>query len=78
MSLRLPADASADLRVRTRNGDVLTDFDTTPLAPETSTLESRGTMRVIRSSRTVGARIGQGGPEVSIETINGFVRVQKR
>ena len=76
--LRMPTDAAADLRLKTMHGGIYTDFETTELPATAPTVEQRGNLRVLRSNRSVGVRIGAGGPTVTIETVNGNVRVQRR
>ncbi len=50
VSLRLPTDAKASVRLRTQNGSVLTDFDEGALVTksETSPVESRGRSVMVR------------------------------
>jgi hypothetical protein len=74
----LPDSLSADLRLKTMNGGLFTDFETTSLPATPATAERRNGRLVYRSNRTVGVRVGRGGPELSFETLNGDVRVLKR
>lgn len=84
--LMLPADASADLRMKTMHGGLYTDFATTALpadadgttAPVAPVVEQRGGRRLYRANRGLGIRIGKGGPVVTLETVNGDIRVQQR
>ena len=39
VALRLPADAKANVRLRTHNGTILTDFDETQLVTKTASLK---------------------------------------
>ena len=61
VSLGLPADAQADLRMLSMNGDLYSDLP----------LQSQGTL----SARSFQGKMGAGGGEVSVRTINGGVRV---
>jgi DUF4097 and DUF4098 domain-containing protein YvlB len=61
VSLGLPADAQADLRMLSMNGDLYSDLP----------LQSQGTL----SARSFHGKMGAGGGEVSVRTINGVVRV---
>ena len=70
-----PKSLSADMRLRTMNGGLFTDFETTALPRTAATPERRGNRFVYRSNRTVSVRVGGGGPELSFETLNGDVRV---
>ena len=71
----LPKSLSADLRLKTMNGGLFTDFETTAIPTAAATPERRNGRFVYRSNRTVGVRVGRGGPELSFETLNGDVRV---
>ena len=66
---------SADLFFKTFNGAVWGDFDLSPLPTPTGDTERKNGMFVYRSSRRVGGRIGQGGPQISFETLNGTIRL---
>lgn len=61
VSLGLPADAQADLRMLSMNGNLYSDLP----------LQSRGTL----SARSFHGKMGSGGGEVSVRTINGVVRI---
>jgi hypothetical protein len=73
-----PKTLAADLRLKTMNGGLFTDFETTPLPRPAATAERRGSRFVYRSSGAVAVRVGSGGPELSFETLNGDVRVLQR
>lgn len=77
IDVHLPGNVSADLRLRTLRGDLLTDFDTTRL-PSRLTQEERGGRRIYRADRYTARRIGQGGTELTFETVNGDVRIRRR
>jgi hypothetical protein len=70
-----PAALSADLVLKTRHGELLTDFDVKTLPEPPGTAERRNGMFVYRSGGAARVRVGQGGPEISMETMNGDVRV---
>lgn len=53
--LRLPADAKANVRLRTQNGSVLTDFDDTVLVTKTETAPRTSTRRTSRTSKPAPA-----------------------
>lgn len=77
IDVTMPASLSADLRMKTMNGGLYTDFDTTPL-PALNATERRDGRRVYRADRFASVRVGQGGPELTLETLNGDVLVRKR
>ncbi|MGA3295768.1 MAG: DUF4097 family beta strand repeat-containing protein [Candidatus Acidiferrales bacterium] len=61
--LGLPSNASADLKVRNMNGDVRSDV------PVTSTAVLPGAPRAFHG------RLGHGGGEISVRTVNGGIRL---
>ncbi len=77
VDVTLPASLSADLRLKTMNGGLYTDFDTTPL-PTRASSDRRTGRTVYRADRFASVRVGQGGPELVFETLNGNVQVRKR
>jgi hypothetical protein len=66
---------SADVWVKTFNGEVLTDYDFTALPPAPVESERKGATRIWRTSPRTGVRIGQGGPSFEFETFNGHIRI---
>ena len=74
VDLSFPPDFGADVRVKTLNGEVYTDFDYA-LSAFTESGEDRRGRRMRRLSRTL--RIGGGGPVLSLETVNGDVEIRK-
>ena len=76
--ISLPTGASADFRLKTWNGQVYSDFDVTPL-PGRSPVREKGQGKfVYKSDRSFGVRAGQGGPEISLDTMNGDILIKKR
>jgi hypothetical protein len=69
---------AANLRVKTFNGKIYTDFDTSQLAGLAPVAERRDGKFVYRADRSVGLRVGLGGPELRFETLNGDVRILQR
>jgi hypothetical protein len=73
-----PPNFSADLRLKTLNGQAYTDFEATALLPSTAQAGERSTGRfVYKSNHTSSVRIGSGGPELTFETVNGDIRITK-
>jgi hypothetical protein len=66
---------SADLLFQTMNGGIYTDFDVTALATPVTHGEQRDGKFIYRSKGPHGARVGQGGPELSFNTLNGSIRL---
>jgi hypothetical protein len=79
VSITMPDGASADVRMKTFNGGLFTDFEVQPLAAQsTVTLRKRGSMSVYRTTGYTTVRIGNGGPELTLESLNGDVRIIRR
>jgi hypothetical protein len=69
---------SADVRVKTFNGQAYTDFDVTALPALSPVSERRDGKFIYRSDRSTGLRIGNGGPEFNFDTLNGSIRIINR
>jgi hypothetical protein len=76
VTVTFPRSLAADLRLKTFHGDLLTDFDVEAL-PTTarSQPESKNGRFIYRSNQYTLVRAGGGGPELTLETLNGDVRV---
>jgi hypothetical protein len=75
VAITLPSDLSADLRMKTFNGGLFTDFDLQSLPQPVPVAERRGGRFVYHSNQFTLMRAGRGGPELTLETFNGNVRV---
>jgi len=64
---------SADFQLKTFNGDILSDFEVTYLPRRAGSTERENGKFVYRSDRFQGVRIGQGGPQIKMETLNGDI-----
>ena len=74
----LPHDLSADLLFKTFNGQVYTDFDVAPrVAAQTQPIREGGKF-IFHSDRFIAGRIGQGGHEYKLETLNGDIRLHEQ
>ena len=70
---------NADIRLKTFNGSVYTDFDVTSVPRVDRTVEVRnGTRRVYRRGEYQTVRVGKGGPEFSFDTLNGSIYVLRK
>ncbi len=76
--LEMPESFAADLRMKTFNGGLYTDFETQRLQTLNVSREKRDGMFVYRSNGYTSVRAGNGGPELTLETLNGDVRVLRR
>ena len=79
VDVTLPPSTKANLRLRSDNGDVYSDFDV-QLAPSAPLVQenrgSNGRYRISRNRAIVGA-INGGGPEFELRTFNSNVYVRK-
>jgi DUF4097 and DUF4098 domain-containing protein YvlB len=71
----LPVDLSADLRLKSFNGGLFTDFDAQSLPQPVPVAERRNGWFVYRANQYTLMRTRSGGPELTFETFNGSVRV---
>ncbi len=69
---------AADFRFKTMNGRVYSDFEMTSLPAHPANVERQSGRFVFRSDRYTGGRIGNGGPEITAENLNGEIRVLER
>jgi hypothetical protein len=69
---------AADFRMKTFNGDAFSDFEYVWLPVTPVEAQRAGARFVYRSNRMTGLRVGSGGPEIRIETLNGQIRILKR
>jgi DUF4097 and DUF4098 domain-containing protein YvlB len=69
---------NADVKMKTMNGGMYTDFPVSALPIAASQPEQRDGKLIYRSNRMTGVRIGSGGPELSFETLNGEVLIRNR
>jgi DUF4097 and DUF4098 domain-containing protein YvlB len=79
LSLTFQPNLAADIHFKTLNGGVYTDFESTALS---STLaakpESRNGRFVYRQDRGGAVRVGSGGPQIDLETVNGAIEIHKQ
>ena len=69
---------AAEFRFKTFNGNVYTDYELTQMPPKEPQQDRRNGRFVFRSDRFTNARVGVGGPEIMIDTLNGDIRVLQR
>jgi len=76
-----PGIPSADFRIKTMHGEVYSDFAVTYLPKAPPVREERRDQAgkyVYRSNGGYGVRVGQGGPEIKLETLTGDILIAKR
>jgi DUF4097 and DUF4098 domain-containing protein YvlB len=69
---------NADLQMKTVNGGLSTDFDVSRVPIASGPPESHNGKLVWSSRKMTRGRVGQGGPELRFETVNGDVMVKNR
>ncbi len=75
--LSFPAGLSADFRIKSMNGDAYSDFPVTALPAAEVKARRDGGKTVFKSDRFFGVRVGRGGPEIKLETLNGDILIKK-
>jgi DUF4097 and DUF4098 domain-containing protein YvlB len=68
---------SADFTLRTVNGGMYTDFESTALATTGAPTKDNGRF-VYRMRGESRIRVGAGGPQIRIETVNGSIQIRKQ
>jgi hypothetical protein len=68
---------SADFRFKTFNGDIYSDFPVTSLPARGMETERKGGKTIFRADRFTGGRIGAGGIQVTVENLNGDIRIRE-
>jgi hypothetical protein len=81
IDVTLPSNTKANVKMKTDNGDIYTDFDITLSAaankPQVEEGGGRGKYRVRFDRATFGA-INGGGPEFQFTTLNGRIYIRKK
>ncbi len=81
VDVTLPANAKANLKIRTDNGEAWSDFDiqrqsSAPPVVEDTRRGGTGRYR-IQTDRTINATINGGGPDFEVRTLNGNIYLRK-
>ena len=71
-------DLSADVWLKTFNGQAYTDFDVTALPARPAVSERHDGKYVYKSHQFYGVRVGHGGPELKFDAFNGDIRIRNR
>lgn len=78
VDVTLPADAKANLKVKSDRGDVFTDFDmVVDQTKPKSTVTNEGNMHRIAIEDWVYGKIGGGGPEFMMKNMQGNIYIRK-
>lgn len=78
VDVTFPPGLAADLKMRSHNGQVYTDFDVEleEAGPVKKEEKREGSYRV-SLERSIEAQVGGGGPEMTLRTFNGSIYVRK-
>jgi hypothetical protein len=79
IDVTLPSTVKANLKMRSDNGEIYSDFDIL-LRPSATTVEdgrNRGGLFRLRTDRTISGTINGGGPDFDIRTLNGNIYLRK-
>jgi hypothetical protein len=71
------SDPDADFNIETMHGGVFADFDVTTM-PTTVKGDISGTRVTYRTGGNMKVRAGKGGPEISLHTMNGSIRLHSK
>jgi hypothetical protein len=78
VDVTFPQGLAAEFAMKTMNGGLFTDFDAQPVAAKVSSAGERRAGRfVYRANQFTRVRVGDGGPEITFETLNGNVRARR-
>ena len=79
INLSLPQDLAADVRFESMNGDLFTDFPEVQYLPASVETKQNQSGRKItyRVDKSTQVRIGQGGPLLDFEVLNGSVYLKQ-
>jgi DUF4097 and DUF4098 domain-containing protein YvlB len=69
---------SADVWLKTFNGNAYTDFDVKALPSRPAVREQKDGKYVYKGNQFYGVRVGQGGPELKFDAFNGDIRIRNR
>lgn len=68
---------SADFRLKTFHGEIYTDFPATYLPSPPAKGERKKGKFIYKANRFQGIRIGSGGPEIKMDTLNGNIYISE-
>lgn len=78
VDLTFQPSLSADFELKTVNGGMYTDFPSTPLASNGTAAATKESGKFVYKSRGESRiRIGAGGPQIRLETVNGDIQIKK-
>jgi hypothetical protein len=78
LDVSFSAKLAADFQLKTFNGEIYSDFPASYLPGKMETEHARNGRFIYRSHRFQGVRIGAGGPEIRMETLNGNIAIANK
>ncbi len=80
IDVTLPADTKANLRMRTDNGEIWTDFDVKVQGSPAPVVEddAKNHSHHVKVDNSVLGTINGGGPEIQLRTFNGSIYLRKK
>lgn len=82
VDVTLPGDTKANLKMRTDNGDIWTDFDVkldgAQHPPQVDDQRRSGGKYRVRIDKTIYGSINGGGPDIQLVTFNGSIYLRKK
>jgi hypothetical protein len=78
INLYMPAGLNASFNIKTLNGKIFSDFPMTAGASAPVSSSEDGMKRIWRSNRFSSLKIGSGGPEISIDGLNGDIQILQK
>jgi DUF4097 and DUF4098 domain-containing protein YvlB len=78
IDVTLPSDVKANLKMKSDNGDIYSDFDVKLTGSSAPQVEDRDGRHRIRIDKTMNGTINGGGPEMSFVTFNGHILIHKK
>ncbi|HSQ36079.1 MAG TPA: hypothetical protein VLQ89_08825, partial [Candidatus Binatia bacterium] len=80
LDVRFGPELAADFQLKTLNGEIYTDYANSTYLPVKAEVKSSAHQGryVYRSKRSQGVRVGTGGPEIRMETINGDIVIANK
>jgi len=77
LEISFPKNLSADFQLKTFNGEIYSDFPVNYLPVKAPVQAQKKGKFVYKSNRFFGVRIGKGGPEIKLDTLNGDIFIAK-
>ena len=77
VDVKFQKSLAADMEFKTMNGEVYSDFDMKSMPIKPASVKHRGSMKIYKSGDAFSVRVGDGGPEITFDTLNGDVYVSK-